>query len=511
MKFRHPYRELLSLLIVSGVAACGGGGSSAPASGGTPAAVAPPPVTPPVVTPPPPPPPPPLPPPPVVPPATIPPAVTTGATTMSCVDGAGYQCSGRTILRTDNGIALTSSGVQAYGKSTNDLVNPIADPTTSKGLALASGGVAEIRIAKNSATGAISSPAILLSNLGISWDGVKERPPIIETFRTDSGRVQLEADGKLTFASLPDSANLGYFDFASKGIAATQLNYANNRYFPRVANPSRCTIGTIPDIETLGLTTGPTSLPSDWRTGGIVPDNLQAIRVHADGDVRAGDKGVDPATGTPTYFSGSVGKSVPCAGTKGERTYANWGLQYGNLSTWLSKDTVNIAEWGSNEHNQNRRGVVAFGAVSDPASVPVTGTATYSGFVTGWTTLNATDEATLFRGEATVTVNFATRQAVVSVKNTAGYDPVKETYSLTLSLPVIASTAMGAAGSNVANYLTGTADSNGMKGGLSGRYFGPVITTGISGAGPAELGGAFSLSEATSGKTVVAGFIGRKL
>ena len=70
--------------------------------------------------------------------------------------------------------------------------------------------------------------------------------------------------------------------------------------------------------------------------------------------------------------------------------------------------------------------------------------------------------------------------------------------------------AMGAAGSNVANYLTGPVNDSGLKGGLSGRYFGPVVATGTSGAGPAELGGAFSMTNATSGKTVVAGFIGRK-
>lgn len=431
---------------------------------------------------------------------------------MSCVDGSTYQCSGETILRTENGVALTSSGVQVYGKSTNDLVVPIVDPTSAFGLSPASGGVAEIRVSKDSATGTISAPALLLTNLGVSWDNSKERPPIIETFRTDSGRVQKESDGKLTFASLPDSANLGYFDYATKGVAATQGNYAYNRYFPRAANPARCAIAAPPDVETTGLTTGATSIPSDWRVGGIVPDNLQAIRVHEEGDIHGGDNGVDPITGAPVYFEGSGGKSVPCSGTKGERYFANWGLQYGNLGAWLSKDTVNIAEWGAdNEHNQNRRGLVAYGAVSDPVTIPTAGTASYSGFVYGWTAQNATEEAILFRGEATVTVDFATRQVAVTVKNTVGFDPVNETYTLPVSVQVSASTAMGAAGSNVANYLTGAATCSGLTGGLSGRYFGPIVTTGTSGSGPAEVGGALTLSDKTSGKTIVAGFIGRKL
>ena len=71
----------------------------------------------------------------------------TGAapTPMSCIDGPSYQCSGDSSIRTDNGVLLTSSGVQAYGKSTNDLANPIVDKGTASGLTLASGGIAEIR------------------------------------------------------------------------------------------------------------------------------------------------------------------------------------------------------------------------------------------------------------------------------------------------------------------------------------------------------------------------------
>jgi hypothetical protein len=431
---------------------------------------------------------------------------------MSCVDGATYQCSGPSILRSENGVALTSSSVQTYGKSTNDLANPIVDDSTAYGLARASGGVAELRIAKDSTNGAVSKAAMLLRNLGISWNGTTERPPIIETFNNlSSGRVQMEADGTLTNSSLPDSANLGYYDFASKGTGATQANYANNRYFPRTANPARCAITSPADVETIGLqASGGPFIASDWRTGGFVPDMTRALRAHEDGDIHAGDAGVDPVTGAPTYFAGGGGKGVPCAGTKGNRDFVNWGLQYGNLGAWLTKDTVNIADWGTpNEHNQNRQGIAAYGAVTDPAVVPATGTASYSGFVYGWYAPNATATDIIFRGEATVTVNFVTRAVVVTVKNTVGYDRINETYTVPVSVPFTATTAMGAPATNVANYLTGAVNNSGLTGGLSGRYFGPIVTTGASGAGPAEIGGAFSLSNATGG-AVVAGFIGRK-
>ena len=444
------------------------------------------------------------------PPSTTPPIpapVTSGSTTMSCVDGAGYQCSGQSILRTENGVALTSSGVQAYGKSTNDLATPIADPTTAFGLTLASGGVAELRVAKDGAS-VVSAPALLLSNLGISWTGTSERPRIIETFKTTAGFVKLDSTGVITTGSLPASSNLGYYDFASKGSAATQANYANNQYFPR-SYPSRCPSYMVvcPTTETTGLR----YLSGDWRTGGFIPDMAAADRVHEDGDVHAGDAGVDPVTHNPIYLSGASGPGVPFPGTKGDRHLVNWGLQYGNLGAWLTKDTVEIFEWGaSNEHNQNRRGAIAYGAVSNPAIVPASGSATYAGFAYGWYAPSAIEEAIIFRGEATMTVNFVTRVVVVTIKNTIGYDWHTETYVIPVPVALTAPTAMGAAGGNVANYLTGPVDDSGFKGGLSGRYFGPVITSGTSGAGPAELGGTFSLSNAASGQAIVGGFIGRK-
>jgi hypothetical protein len=69
---------------------------------------------------------------------------------------------------------------------------------------------------------------------------------------------------------------------------------------------------------------------------------------------------------------------------------------------------------------------------------------------------------------------------------------------------------MGAAHANLSNYFTGSVDNGSMAGGVSGRYFGPVVSTGASGAGPAELGGAFTMSNPSSGATAVGGFIALK-
>lgn len=499
---RFPLKPLASALIaVSALAACGGGGgggttttagtsgSGTGSSGNT--GTTPPTATTPTAT---------------TPTGPTPPAAVPAGTqmTMTCADGATYQCSGGTVIRIDNGVALTSSGVHVHGKSTSDLAATNPDKTKAAGLMLTTDGVSEVRVAKTDA-GVVSNAALLLSNLGISWDGKTERPPIVETFNPTQGRVVLGANGAIANAALPANTDLGFYDYASKGASATQANYANNRYFPRTGNPPRCATGQTNclTVETIGVQ----YQAGDWRTGGSAFDWTVAARVHEDGDVHAGN-GLPDANGNPTFLTGSTGPGVPFPGSKGYREFSNWSLQYSNLSAWMSQDTASIAEWtgsdGSNEHNMNRRGLSAFGAVTDPALVPTTGTVTYAGIVYGWYSATASQDPEPFRGTASLTVNFATRTVAIAVQNATTYN----TAATPVPVAFTSTVAMGAAGSNVTNYLTGTVDAGALKGGLGGRYFGPVTTTG-SGAGPAEIAGTMSLSS-TAGAAVVGGFIARK-
>jgi hypothetical protein len=433
------------------------------------------------------------------------PATTSAPLRMSCADGPTYQCSGAGIISTDNGVALTGSGVQAYGKSTSDLANPIVEKTTAYGLALASGGIAEVRLSKD-ANGAVSRPALLLSNLGISWDGKHERPPIIEVFHAAQGRSRLNPNGSITAdAPLPDSSDLGFFDFADKRADATQANYANNRYFPRSV-PVRCLPEVPKDRCAAEETKGAAYQAGDWGSGGNAPGYASAGRLHGDGDVHAGD-GKPDAAGKATVLPGGSGKGVPFPGSKGYRGFDNWSYRYGNLSAWVTQDTVQIVEWtpGSDEHSMMRRGIVAFGDVSAQSDVPQTGTASYAGVAYGWHAANGTADPTFFRAAASATVNFATREAVVTVQNAARYDGAAGPIPVSFK----AATRMGAPAASTANYLTGPVDDSGLKGGLGGRYFGPVVESGAGGKGPAELGGAFSLT-GSAGAAVVGGFIARK-
>jgi hypothetical protein len=420
--------------------------------------------------------------------------------TMICADGAEYQCSGGTVLRTENGVALTDSGVQVYGISTSDLDPDNRNFTNASGFRLASGGVAEVRIARNG-NGAVTSINLLLRNLGLSWDGISERPPIIETFNPTQGRVQLDANGRLSFLPLPPSSDLGFYDFANLGRAATQAHYANNRYFPRTANPSRCPPDVIPcpETETSGLS------PTVAGPGSGAAFETSAARLHSDGDIHAGD-GLPGPNGAPTFLPGGSGFGVPYPGSKGYRSLTNRRFNYANLASWITQDTVQFAgEWATSgdEHNKNRRGMLAFGDVTRPADVPVTGSASYAGIVYGWYAPTPGVDPSVYWGRVLVNADFDTRNVVITISDTVTFDGNSDPVPVVLT----AVTTMGSQQTNSTNYMTGTVNNGAMSGGLSGRYFGPASSAGVA---PPEIGGTFSLSSGeSSGPVAIGGFIAR--
>ena len=420
-------------------------------------------------------------------------------TVMNCVDGGTVECTGNTILRTDNGIAVTASGVQVYGVSTNDLAIPNPMPTQAYGLKPDTGGLAEVRVKRNTSDG-VDSVALLLSQFGISWDGKHERPLVIETFATQMGRTVLDAQGKLSFISLPPSTDLDFYDYAKKGAAGTQANYANNTYFPR-SEPVRCPNDNpnCPTVESIGLE----KKTGDWRNGGNIPDEVLGTRLHSDGATQAG-WGVD-ATGQLVLLSSADGPGVSYPGFKGFRNYSNWSYRYANLGGWITQDTVLINEWGGgNEHNKMRRGIVAFGPATAPSQVPTTGSARYSGVLRGWFGYDGINDVYPIVGIVMMSVDFATRSVTVQITNTRIDEGAMDAVPVALT----AGTSIG--GGNYANYFNGTADNGTLRGGIGARFFGPV-TTGGSGTAPAEIGGSLSIQNAGTGMVTIAGFILLKL
>lgn len=423
------------------------------------------------------------------------PVVDAQRTTMYCFEGTGYQCTGETVLRTDHGVVMTNSGVQVAARSTSDLnaANPSATAVT--GMNLLDSGKADIRVGKGSDRLA-NAVTMLLSDLGIRWgadDGV-QRPLIVETFATTSGRYEL-TNNVARRVALPLGSDRQFYDLV------TQANYANNVYYPKNAT-TNCTVSAetpLPaDCETRGLF----KARGAWRddAADARPDTFSAMRLHNDGDVHAGENAPDP---TPN--------GVPFPGSKGYRSIDGRSYDYANLSSWVSQDTVKMVEWnpggrGEDEHNTQRRGVVAFGDVTDPAAVPTVGTATYTGRLYGYLGANGgTAEPEGIEGRATITVDFATGAATVAFEGVVSYAGTEER-----TLEIRPALRGGEAGTKFTNYLTGAFDGTNYGGGISARYFGPVVSTGASGSGPAEIAGTLRLTAKSGNNTFVGGFIARK-
>lgn len=423
------------------------------------------------------------------------PTVDAQRTTMHCFEGSGVQCSGETVLQTAGGVVLTNSGVQVIARSTSDELPTNPSATTPTGMRLFDEGTADIRLGKSSA-GQANAISVLLRDLAVRWgaDSGAQRPTIIETFSTTQGRFRINDAGVVERVALPPSSDTQFYDFATRGAAGTQANYANNVYFPKSASTVCNTETLIPGCETTGLK----SRSGPWRIegAGTQPDHFGALRYHNDGDVHAGD-------GVP----GATGNGLAETGSKGYRSVDGWNYTYANLGTWISQDTVKMAEWtgasGMDEHNTLRRGIVTFGDVTAPASVPTAGTATYTGIVYGYFGIGGTADPEPVYGNATATVDFATRVVTVRFTGVEEYNPSAEPVT---ALNITTAVTGGDAGTKFSNYLTGPV-SGAFTGQMSARYFGPVVSGG-SGAGPAELGGALRMSGA--GGTMIGGFIARK-
>ncbi len=414
-------------------------------------------------------------------------------TDMSC-PAADMQCSGSTILRVDNGIGLTASGVQTYATSTNDLLPDNPSPGSAWGLMPASGGIADVRVTRN-ANGDTTAVALLLSKLGISWDGKTDRPLVIETFDKRQGRVQLDSKGLVTFSTLPPPTDLNFYDYWKKGALGTQANYANNNYFPR----TDCAMsGDCAAIETDGLHPG----EGDWRRGGLVPDNVWATRLHEDGATQAGMS--QDANGNLVLLPAADSVGVPYPGFKGYRNYHQWSYAHANLSSWISQDTVMIDEWAKGagyEHNKMRRGFVAFGAVTHAALIPTSGTVRYSGTLRGWFSYQKTEDSYPITGQAEAVVDFSKRTITLSFSGTRIDEGTLD------AIPVSLTSTIPLSGTN---YATSTASNDALAGGVSARFFGGV-GAGNSGNGPSELAGVFQLQAKDTGPSAIGGFLLKRL
>lgn len=388
-------------------------------------------------------------------------------------------CSGEALGVAVGTIQLSKNGLQTIGFSTSDLLPTNSNTAEAFGLLPTNEGFAELRVVHD-ADANISAVDLLLSQLKLFWDGQTERPRIIENFSLKRGRIQLGEQGMSTLIALPPQGDAFWNNNAST-FAGTQDHYANNAYFERPApacdsNDTACVAAA---NNGLRLTTG------SWRSGGMKPNQISATRLHEDGATQGPDQ-------------------MPFAGFKGYRDLWNWNYRYAHVAGWVTKDTINIQEWGGGrEHNKERRGSIAFGQLTDPASLPNIGTATYQGYVRGWYSPDGQAEVYPVAADLEVTVDFSAKQATLRLLNVridevlpANLEPsVKLTVGSTNVLP------FGTPGNTAIGGIT-----HGGAAGYAGlRFFGPA-----NGATPPELAGSFSI-RGLSGITAIGGFIARRV
>ncbi len=388
-------------------------------------------------------------------------------------------CSGAALGVSVGTIQLSKNGLQTISLSTTDLLPNNANTAEAFGLLPTNEGFAELRVLHD-ADANIRAVDLLLSQLKLFWDGRSERPRIVENFGLKRGRVQLGEQGMSTLVALPPQGDTFWNNNAST-FTGTQDNYANNHYFERAA-PFCESADT---VCIAAANNGLRFLAGNWRNGGLKPNQINATRLHDDGATQAPDQ-------------------IPFAGFKGYRDLWNWNYQYAHVAGWVTKDTINIQEWGGGtEHNKERRGTIAFGLLTDPTSLPSSGTALYRGYARGWYSPDGQTEVYPVAADMEVTVDFSARQATLRLFNVRIDEVLPANMEPSVKL-AIGSTNVLPFGTPSNTAIGGI--THGDAAGYAGlRFFGP-----LNGGTPPELAGSFSI-KGVSGITAIGGFIARRV
>jgi hypothetical protein len=395
----------------------------------------------------------------------------------SCPPGVSA-CSGDTLGVSVGTIQLSKNGLQTIGYSSSDLLPTNTNTAEAFGLLPLSEGFAEMRVLHDADTN-ISAVDLLLSQLKLFWDGRTERPRIIENFGLKRGRVQLGEQGMSALIALPAKGDV-FWDNNASTFSGTQAHYANNHYFERPA--PTCDTGEATCIA--AANNGLRFATGNWRSGGLKPDQINATRLHEDGATQAPDQ-------------------VPFAGFKGYRDLWNWNYRYAHVAGWVTKDTINIQEWGGGtEHNKERRGAIAFGQLTDVGTLPTTGTATYRGYARGWYSPDGLTEVYPIAADIEVSIDFGARQATLQLLNLRIDEALPANREPAAKLIVGSTNVLPFA--TPANTVIGTIMHGDAAGYAGLRFFGPA-----NGSTPPELAGSFSIKGLT-GISAIGGLIARR-
>jgi len=142
-------------------------------------------------------------------------------------------------------------------------------------------------------------------------------------------------------------------------------------------------------------------------------------------------------------------------------------------------------------------GVFVYGVQTPVASMPSSGSATYSGTTTGYVSSDLANTSYAYNGIATLTANFSSKTISGSLTNLT---TTSSTGIGTVSGTSIGSISLGSA-SISGNSYSGSASNSTTSGLLSGVTLSGTYSGNFYGGGASETGGGYSLSGSQSGNT----------
>ena len=213
--------------------------------------------------------------------------------------------------------------------------------------------------------------------------------------------------------------------------------------------------------------------------------------------------------------SGSLTKSVITTGSQTQtydsfqtaNSYLSWGLKTGDSNDWsLGADPLasglqwrynSFAIWTDPDSGSGKYGAISGGSKTSGASIPTTGSYTFTGVGTGFH-VDSSNDIHFAQSNISATANFASRSVSVTASNTGKQQYLTSTGNFSSSY--VSDANLNYTGtlsySAATNVLSGTfTTTGGHTGSAIGRFYGPEGN---------ELGGAFNLTG--GGETYVGAF-----
>lgn len=218
-------------------------------------------------------------------------------------------------------------------------------------------------------------------------------------------------------------------------------------------------------------------------TGPTAGSGKVTVTYDAAGNQTSGTVAGSQSSVTFSTTDGSTSTRLTAAGAPGailavSANGRNAGVRADETYLGFSYQTFGIWETGLGTQS-GAYGATSVGAATAGASIPTTGTATFTG-AAGGGYIDVTGANYLAAGDATLNANFGTRSVSLATANTSKLNA--STLAVTTAANLnLSGTLTYAAGANSLSGTVSTAD--GMTGQVNGRFYGPAAT---------EIGGTFA-------------------